>query len=76
MIEEPMSTTQILIFLSLLSLTVTTIAFPFVLRFARRHKIVDNPDARKLHRLPVPVMGGVAVYAGILAGSFAIRRLG
>lgn len=75
MIEEPMSTTQILIFLSLLSLTVTTIAFPFVLRFARRHKIVDNPDARKLHRLPVPVMGGVAVYAGILTGSFAMFLL-
>lgn len=26
------------------------------------------PNARKLQRVPVPVMGGVAVYAGIMAG--------
>lgn len=67
-----MSMTLKLIIMSLLSLVVTTIVFPFVLRYARRHKIVDNPDVRKLHRLPVPVMGGVAVYAGILAGCLAM----
>lgn len=67
-----MSNFQILIVLSLLPLIVTSIVFPFVLRYAMRHKIVDNPDARKLHRLPVPVMGGVAVYAGILAGCLAM----
>ena len=70
-----MSMTMKLIILSILSLVVTTIIFPVVLRYARRHKIVDNPDARKLHRLPVPVMGGVAVYAGILAGCLAMSLL-
>ena len=55
-----------------LSLIVTAVVFPFVLRYAQRHNIVDNPDARKLHRQPVPVMGGVAVYAGILAGCLAM----
>lgn len=67
-----MSTTQILIILSLLSLIVTTVVYPLVLRYALHHNIVDNPDARKLHRQPVPIMGGVAVYAGILAGCFAM----
>lgn len=67
-----MSKTLILIFVSVLSVTVTTVLYPFVLRYARLHKIVDNPDARKLHRLPVPVMGGVAVYAGVLVGSVAM----
>ena len=66
---------MILTILSLLSLTVTTVVYPFVLRYARHHKIVDNPDARKLHRLPVPVMGGVVVYAGILAGCLAMYFL-
>ena len=28
--------------------------------------IVDNPDARKLQRRPVPVLGGVAVFFGML----------
>jgi len=27
--------------------------------------IVDNPDARKLQRVPVPVLGGIAVFFGI-----------
>ena len=61
-----------LIIMAVLSLVVTTVVFPIVLRYARLHHIVDNPDARKLHRMPVPVMGGVAVYAGILAGCLAM----
>ena len=30
---------------------------------------VDRPNARSLHRLPVPRGGGVAIWAGVLAGS-------
>lgn len=67
-----MNRVLVLVIVSLLSLTVTMVAFPFVLRFAHRHNVVDNPNERKLHRLPVPVMGGVAVYAGILAGCLAM----
>ena len=70
-----MSLTQILFILSFLSLTVTTVAFPIVLRYALRHQIVDNPNARKLHRKPIPIMGGVAVYAGILVGCLAMSLL-
>lgn len=44
-------------------------AFPSVLRMARVWKVYDNPDARKLQRKPVPVLGGVAVYIGILMGT-------
>ena len=40
--------------------------FPNVLRIALMKNIVDNPDARKLQRVPVPVLGGVAVVFGIL----------
>ena len=70
-----MELSYVLIIVSILSLTVTAIVFPFVLRYARRHNIVDNPDARKLHRKPIPVMGGVAVYAGVLAGCLAMALL-
>ena len=42
--------------------------FPFALNFAKEHGIVDNPNARKLQRVPVPVFGGVVVYSGILVG--------
>ena len=30
--------------------------------------MVDNPNARKLQKQPVPVMGGIAVFFGVLAG--------
>ena len=39
-----------------------------VLRIALDKNLVDNPDARKLQKRPVPVMGGIAVYFGVLAG--------
>lgn len=45
---------------------ISTMVFPFVLAFARKHNIVDNPSARKLQRVPVPVMGGTVVFIGVL----------
>lgn len=47
---------------------------PHILRIAKDKNIVDNPDARKLQRIPIPVMGGIVVVFGILAGlmSFTI----
>lgn len=67
-----MGMTEKLIIMSFLSLIVTTVVYPFVLRYALRQHIMDNPDARKLHRKPIPVMGGITVYAGILAGCLAM----
>lgn len=53
---------------------VTTLIYPYVLAFARKHNIVDNPSARKLQRVPVPVMGGTAVFIGfvitVIVGAF------
>lgn len=36
------------------------------LRFAKKHNIVDNPDSRKLQKVPVPVFGGIVVLLGII----------
>ena len=46
----------------LTALLVVIFVHPSIVRFAEKHNIVDNPDARKLQRVPVPVMGGVAVF--------------
>ena len=53
----------------------SVMVFPQALKFARRHGIVDNPNARKLQRRPVPVFGGVVVYTGILAGMLLLWLL-
>ena len=50
------------------SFIVSLLVFPIVLNYAKKHHIVDNPNARKLQRIPIPVLGGVVVYIGLLAG--------
>jgi UDP-N-acetylmuramyl pentapeptide phosphotransferase/UDP-N-acetylglucosamine-1-phosphate transferase len=54
----------------LAALLVVILVHPRIVGFAQAHKIVDNPDARKLQRSPVPVMGGVAVFVGLVVGLF------
>ena len=44
-----------------------TIAFvPLVRRFAKAHGIVDEPGPRRVNRRPVPRLGGVAMFGGLL----------
>ncbi len=41
---------------------------PKILKIAIMKNIVDNPDARKLQRNPIPVLGGMAVFFGLVIG--------
>lgn len=40
-----------------------------ILAIAKAKNIVDNPDARKLQKRPVPVMGGISVFFGVICGT-------
>jgi UDP-GlcNAc:undecaprenyl-phosphate GlcNAc-1-phosphate transferase len=47
---------------------VTLLATPIARRIALAAGVVDRPDAkRKLHRGPVPYLGGIAVFLGLVA---------
>lgn len=39
-----------------------------ILRIAKVKNLVDNPDARKLQKEPIPVVGGIAVFFGVVLG--------
>lgn len=39
-----------------------------ILKIAKDKNLVDNPDARKLQKVPIPVMGGIAVFIGVTVG--------
>ena len=52
--------------LIVLAFVVANLAYPHVLTYALRNHVVDNPNERKLQRVPVPVMGGVVVWIGVL----------
>ena len=68
-----MSNFGIAILVFVVSMVVSTLVYPGVLRFAKSHDIVDNPNARKLQRMPVPVLGGLVVYVGILCGGLVLQ---
>lgn len=53
---------------ALLAFLGTMWVHPKILKISIMKNLVDNPDARKLQRNPVPVMGGIAVFFGIIIG--------
>lgn len=57
-----------LLFPFLTAFLATCFIYPKVLRIALEKNIVDNPDARKLQRVPVPVLGGAPGFFGVMAG--------
>lgn len=67
-----MDNTCIGILVMVVAMVTSMAVFPWALRFARKHGIVDNPNARKLQRVPVPVFGGIVVYSGILMGGLVL----
>lgn len=52
------------------------VVYKRVLYFAIRHKFVDNPNARKLQSRPIPVLGGVVVFWGLLVSLCVMCFLG
>ena len=46
-----------------LSLALSLLLTPLAERIAYRYHFLDVPDGRKRHRVPIPLLGGVAIYA-------------
>src|SRR5437762_1932611 len=51
------------------SFIVTFLAIPIVLQIAEEKKLFDLPDERKIHKVPVPSLGGVGIFGGFLLAS-------
>lgn len=49
----------------LIALIAAAIMHPCIVKIAKMKKIVDNPNARKLQKQPIPILGGVVVFFGI-----------
>ena len=50
----------------LLAGLVTPLLVPLTIRLARRVGAIDMPNARSLHEVPTPKLGGLAILAGVL----------
>ena len=51
------------------------IIHPYLVRFAKAKDIVDNPNTRKIQLRPVPVLGGLAIFFGIVLGALAAHTV-
>ena len=60
------------VMMTVVAFAVSWLLFPYVLYFARKRRIFDVPNYRKLQRRPVPLLGGVVVYGGILVPSLIV----
>ncbi|MBS1655309.1 MAG: undecaprenyl/decaprenyl-phosphate alpha-N-acetylglucosaminyl 1-phosphate transferase [Bacteroidetes bacterium] len=45
---------------------VTMITIPPIIHLIKKHRLYDLPNERKEHTVPVPTMGGVAIYLGLI----------
>lgn len=54
----------------MISFIITVITTPLVKKIALNTNIVDQPDSRlKIHREPIPYLGGIAIFLGIIPAS-------
>lgn len=62
-----------LIFVIVASGVVTAAAVPLCMVAAHRFQVIDRPGPLKPHEAPVPYLGGVAVFAGMVVGAWVGR---
>lgn len=55
----------LLCFLTAFAISLVTI--PPIIHFVTRYKLYDVPDHRKMHSAPIPTMGGIAIFFGMMA---------
>ncbi|MEW5691981.1 MAG: MraY family glycosyltransferase [Candidatus Hydrogenedentota bacterium] len=70
------------IYVFILSFIVSFLATPIMSRIAKELKIVDEPNSRKIHSSAMPLLGGVAIWAGVILAvlwnyelSLGVRRI-
>ena len=57
------------------ALVVTAIAVPLCIAAAHRWDVLDRPGPLKTQRAPVPYLGGLAVFCGVVVGALASRPI-
>lgn len=66
-INMPAGSLRVLLLCFITAFIVTLISIPPVISIIRKYRLFDKPNARKEHTTPIPTMGGIAIFAGMLA---------
>ena len=54
------------IFAFIISLISGAVLIPVIIKFCRKRKLYDLPDTRKVHRMMIPRLGGIAFLPSML----------
>src|ERR1700739_3170795 len=63
------------LYIMIIAAAVTYLLTPLVRRFALLIKAQREPRARDVHKEPTPLIGGLAMYAGMAAGLLVAEHL-
>ena len=65
MLDELKATPEVL-YGAAIAFVIVVLLTPAVGGMARMLGVVDEPDSRRIHRRPIPRLGGLAIFFGIL----------
>src|SRR5215510_9735143 len=74
MFDELRATPEVL-YGAIIAFVIVVLLTPAVGGMARMLGAVDRPDARRINRRPIPRLGGLAIFLGILVPSLAFLSL-
>lgn len=58
------------LFCFITAFVVTLITIPPIISLINKYKLYDVPNSRKEHSMPIPTMGGVAIFVGMMTALF------
>ena len=64
------------LFIGVIAALVTFVSTPFVVRFATRMNWVVEPDQRRVHKVPTPDVGGIAMFLGFIVALGIAWKMG
>jgi UDP-GlcNAc:undecaprenyl-phosphate GlcNAc-1-phosphate transferase len=68
--------TPVTLVISFVAAALTVILLtPLAIRLAKRFSLFDIPDGRKVHSVPTPLLGGLAVFVGTIGVLLVVGRL-
>ncbi|MEI9933897.1 MAG: MraY family glycosyltransferase [Ferruginibacter sp.] len=51
---------------TILAFSITFFAIPIIIDVARDKRLFDEPDERKVHKMVIPTLGGLGIFAGFI----------
>ena len=64
------------LFIGVIAAVVTFVSTPFVVRLATRMDWVVEPDERRVHKVPTPDVGGIAMFLGFIVALAIAWKMG